>query len=164
VIGFHGSAIENWYSIVNYGLDVKYSADANLFGEGIYLSSNSKVAMNFLKPGATWKLSRLGSNIGCLLACEVVKHPEVKFNEQPSHTFALDNTALPKDYILAKNNHHVQAKYLLVYKHENVTHRGSRWFIILIFYLALLFFISIVRSNKFQRAVANYFKPQYTYV
>ena len=39
---YHGSPLENWNSIVNFGLDKKFQK-MGIFGEGIYLAKNNLV-------------------------------------------------------------------------------------------------------------------------
>jgi hypothetical protein len=42
VFGYHGSPLENWYSILINGFNVKYSKNG-IYGYGIYLAHNNRV-------------------------------------------------------------------------------------------------------------------------
>ena len=41
-IGFHGSALNNFYSILHNGFDLDRSSDESLFGKGIYFAKVTK--------------------------------------------------------------------------------------------------------------------------
>eukprot|EP00755_Sulcionema_specki_P028662 Sspe_Gene.90411::Locus_61973_Transcript_1_1_Confidence_1.000_Length_746::g.90411::m.90411/K00774/PARP16; poly [ADP-ribose] polymerase 16 len=79
--GFHGSKIENWFSILKNGLQnysgTKKQMHGAVFGEGIYLSTALKVACDFSESGMCWKSSEvLGPKLKIVAMCEYVLPPE----------------------------------------------------------------------------------------
>jgi len=120
VIGFHGSPLENFHSILRNGLDHTYGKETSLFGDGIYLSTDRDVAFSFLKPGPNcYSHSLFGARIGCIVCAEVACKPKVvrqslERTGLAGITIETDNS-LPKGYIVSEENECVQAKYILIY-------------------------------------------------
>jgi hypothetical protein len=85
MLGFHGSSLENWYSIVNNGLQnyshTKKMKNGAIFGDGMYFCEDIVVAHDFLVPGNSWKHSNMGKNIGIVCVCEIINHPNVIVNK-----------------------------------------------------------------------------------
>eukprot|EP00051_Salpingoeca_urceolata_P011905 m.148051 g.148051 ORF g.148051 m.148051 type:complete len:377 (+) comp17304_c0_seq3:157-1287(+) len=77
MVAYHGSALENFYSIVRLGFCAHLNK-TSLYGKGTYLSTDLRVCMDFTKPGRSWANSALGSRLTCVAVCDVVKHPDVK--------------------------------------------------------------------------------------
>lgn len=76
-LAYHGSRIENFYSIMKVGLQQHLSADrVVLFGEGIYLTSEITVSAIYAPFGLTWKNSMLGSKHSVIAVCEVINDTE----------------------------------------------------------------------------------------
>lgn len=75
LFAFHGSHIDSFHSILNYGLQQHLSKTA-LFGDGIYLSSEMHVSQAFSPIGAGWDASRCGKEMSCIAICEFVNHPQ----------------------------------------------------------------------------------------
>jgi len=100
-IGFHGSVFENFHSIVRNGLDSTYGKETSLFGEGIYLSEDRDVAYSFLKCGKNYYVNSIfGSQVGCIVCGEVIKHPKhVRISSEKETTgirIGDDEAKLPK--------------------------------------------------------------------
>lgn len=76
-LAYHGSRIENFYSIMKVGLQQHLSADrVVLFGEGIYLTSDITVSAIYAPFGVTWKNSMLGSKHSVIAVCEIINDTE----------------------------------------------------------------------------------------
>jgi len=121
--GYHGSSLENIHSIVRNGLDETYAKKGSIYGEGIYLSENRDVAYNFLVCKKNDVESNiLGTRTGCIAACRVLKHPEVRRYMSKTERGYKDSAILvdgdkqlPKGYVVANNNEYVLVKYVLLY-------------------------------------------------
>lgn len=84
---FHGSKLDSFHSILNYGLQQHLCKQA-VFGEGIYLSSEMNVSLLFSSIGTGWNKSGCGQKLSCMAICEFIEHPEhLQF-----HTKGKDNT------------------------------------------------------------------------
>ncbi|EDV27118.1 uncharacterized protein TRIADDRAFT_54753 [Trichoplax adhaerens] len=78
--GFHGSGVENFFSILHVGL-LSHLNNRSLFGEGTYLSTDLDVSLNFSTTGSTWDKSMIAKSISCVAVCEVIKHPRILANQ-----------------------------------------------------------------------------------
>jgi len=68
------------------------SVQNSLFGHGIYLSSELSVSLPYSPMGYGWGQSSVGSEMSCVALCEIVDHPDVKFQdkgEKQHHTMGL---------------------------------------------------------------------------
>ncbi|CAK8676713.1 unnamed protein product [Clavelina lepadiformis] len=74
---YHGSKTENFHSILRTGLRNNLNK-VSLFGEGIYLSRDMRVCMNYSPISAGWQNSLLGTSLSCIAVCEIIDHPDVK--------------------------------------------------------------------------------------
>lgn len=72
---FHGSKLDSFHSILNYGLQQHLCKQA-VFGEGIYLSSEMNVSLLFSSIGTGWNKSICGKKLSCMAICEFIEHPE----------------------------------------------------------------------------------------
>lgn len=72
---YHGSKVDSFHSILNYGLQ-QHMGKRDLFGHGIYLSSELDVSIAFSPIGLAWKRSDLGKDMSCVALCEYVEHPD----------------------------------------------------------------------------------------
>ena len=139
-LAFHGSPLHNWYSIVSNGLSTSFSRpDESIYGDGIYLSTEPSVAMNFRRSGRTWCQSSLGESLSCLLVAEVLHHPASVArseadgpNGKQMPGVSLDHR-LPRSYILVKNNLHVRARYLILWR-QTAPSRSAKWWLLLVLY------------------------------
>ncbi|CAG2109571.1 unnamed protein product [Medioppia subpectinata] len=68
---FHGSAVENFHSILHNGL-VNCLNKRALYGSGTYVSSQLSVAIEFSPFGFGWNKSLLGKEISCVAVCQVL--------------------------------------------------------------------------------------------
>jgi hypothetical protein len=148
IMGFHGSPLENFHSILRNGLDHTYGKETSLFGDGIYLSSDRDVAFSFLKPGPNcYSHSIFGPRMGCIVCAEVACKPKVvrRSNEQSSLTgitIESDNS-LPKGYIVSEENECVQAKYILIYNNFLAPTSSKNKVCILMAFLYVLFLVAL---------------------
>eukprot|EP00754_Rhynchopus_humris_P004594 Rhum_TRINITY_DN12320_c0_g1::Rhum_TRINITY_DN12320_c0_g1_i1::g.51042::m.51042/K15258/PARP6_8; poly [ADP-ribose] polymerase 6/8 len=94
---FHGSATENWHSIMRNGLvnasGGKLMVNGAAYGSGIYLSPSAAVSLGYSRIGSTVESESrvptkgkggdefIGENIGCMAICEVVNHDIKKSGE-----------------------------------------------------------------------------------
>lgn len=142
-MAFHGSPLHNWYSIVNNGLSTGFCRpDETIFGEGIYLSTDPFVAINFRRSARAWAHSTLGDSLSCLLVAEFLHHPvSVSRSEADGPNgramggVEFDHK-LPRSYVLVKNNLHVRARYLLVWR-QSRNHIRIQWWLLLVLCVAL---------------------------
>ena len=110
-----------------------------LFGEGIYLSTEQSLSLQYSPCGQGWSKSQLGPELSLLAICEVIDHPDVKRKGEyfvckcyfeitmnciskkgskgPS---TVANMAIPDKYILVTNNELVRPRYFLVYTRPKV--------------------------------------------
>lgn len=76
-LAYHGSRIENFYSILKIGLQQHFSSQkVVLFGDGIYLTSEITVSANYAPFGQSWKNSIFGSKHSIIAVCEVINNVE----------------------------------------------------------------------------------------
>lgn len=125
---YHGSRLENFHSIVHYGLQ-QSMCKRSQFGKGIYLSSELGVSLTYSPVGYGWGGSLLGSEISCIALCELVNHPDIKGgdsrdNVQNTLTNAVGD-GVPDKYFVVKNSDLVRVRYLLVYTQEHHTTRTA---------------------------------------
>ncbi|XP_046637789.1 protein mono-ADP-ribosyltransferase PARP16-like [Daphnia pulicaria] len=113
---FHGSRFENFHSILNLGLHQHLNKTA-LFGEGIYLSTEQSLSLQYSPCGQGWSKSQLGPELSLLAICEVIDHPDVKRRGSRPSTGSM---AIPDKYILVTNNELVRPRYFLVYTRPKV--------------------------------------------
>jgi hypothetical protein len=162
--GYHGSPLENIHSILRNGLDVTYAKESSLYGAGIYLSTDRDVAFNFLKYGQNFvPNSRLGDQLGCLVCCEILHHPDVKFSEttmkQTQSIRSLSRPENPRGYVVVPCSDYVLIKYVLVYCNKTSRAKKKRNFfqIVIFFYLFILLFIWYWKSSLSSRLLPTSF-------
>lgn len=112
-VSYHASALDNFHSIVHNGLDVNYSkkADQNLYGEGIYLSTDAGVCMSFISYGRNWANSAFGPRVGAMVGCEVAADPLHVTRGIGDAGGSGQNGGMPEQYVLATDNECVRVKY-----------------------------------------------------
>jgi hypothetical protein len=161
--GYHGSSFENLHSIVRNGLDATYAKETSLFGTGIYLSSDRDVAYGYLKPvlncGAN---SVFGSQVGCIVCCDVARHPDVKHASKEQlkqlKEFSIHSeNDVPRGYIVAPKSEFVLVKYVLVYCNFAPVARKKTNFcqLMLVMYILVILFIWLVKSKYNLRLFFN---------
>lgn len=121
-VGLHGSPFENFYSILHNGLNNHVGRNDNLFGEGIYLSSQLQVACNFARAAPAYRFSRFGQHPMAVLGAEIVNHPDV----QTSQRAAGAASGLPETYYVIRNNEHVRASFVLIFASADRLDQPSR--------------------------------------
>ncbi|XP_034948960.1 uncharacterized protein [Chelonus insularis] len=147
---YHGSRLENFHSILHYGIQQSMSKNGGIFGNGIYLSSELEVSLHWSPAGYGWGGSVIGSDISCVALCELVDHPDVKRgnsgNSGDTLQVALGNK-VPIKYYLVQNSDLVRVRYLLVYSRDTSTTKHTevngviKWF----------------KQNKFLTLLLGYF-------
>jgi Poly(ADP-ribose) polymerase catalytic domain len=131
VLAFHGSALENVHSILTRGLQpggVGFGERRELYGAGIYLSTDLSVAHSFLaysSVGASTSSRSdplLRGRLGCLAVCEVVRDPAAVressscLGDGAARTVSIHSASdLPATYLVVRRATHVRVRYLLLY-------------------------------------------------
>mmetsp|Transcript_9536 Transcript_9536/g.29414 ORF Transcript_9536/g.29414 Transcript_9536/m.29414 type:complete len:270 (-) Transcript_9536:140-949(-) len=145
VLAYHGSALENFHSILTRGLQpggVGFGEPRELYGAGIYFSTELSVAHNFLNYSTAEPLRR--GRMACLAVCEIVREPDVV--REPSSTSTTlsihSSEELPQTYLVVSRASHVRVRYLLVY---DVHHRDP---ILAICSCALLLLLLILWRSR----------------
>ncbi|XP_063981787.1 protein mono-ADP-ribosyltransferase PARP16 [Diachasmimorpha longicaudata] len=146
---YHGSRLENFHSIIHYGIQ-QHMSQPGLFGDGIYLSSELGVCLRFSPVGYSWGGSMLGCEMSCIALCEVVNHPDVKKGDSNGATpkgFAMSvRDKIPNKYYLVQNNDLVRIRYLLVYSQDFSTLKRT----------ASTGIVGWFKQNKFMTFVLGY--------
>jgi len=106
---FHGSAFNNWHSIMRTGLKnlsgTSLMSTGQAYGSGIYMATESNTSIGYARAGSGWQKSIFTDSYGtasyqCLALCEVIN----------------GYTANP--YYVVPNEEHVVTRYLFLY-HSN---------------------------------------------
>merc|ERR1712142_210873 len=161
---FHGSRLDNFHSILHYGLQ-QHRTKVSLFGEGIYLSEDLGVCLAYSSRGVGWSRSMLGNSVSCLALAQVLDHPSVKLHTEDSERGAVEGSEggrVPDKYIVVRNNELLHIRYLLVYKHNVASTRirknkflqlvnDNRMVFLLIAYIGMLALIGLSKSVTVQR-------------
>ena len=122
---FHGSRLDNFYSILNYGLQ-QHLNKTGLFGEGIYLCEDLGVCLSYSSQGLGWSGtlssnnmsiqfsynlhisgSSLGTNVSCVVLTQMLDHPEVKLYSEDRARGSVEGSVggrVPDKYVLVRNN------------------------------------------------------------
>lgn len=100
---YHGSRLDNFYSILIHGLQISLNK-VNLsffpigpgdpdffacfqtaaFGPGVYLSSELNISLSYSPAGYGWGGSHFGNRLSVVALSEMVDHPDVKFQNGSS--------------------------------------------------------------------------------
>lgn len=178
IMGCHGSLLENFHSIVRFGLDESFGRSSSIYGDGIYLSSDIEVAHSFLRPAAHGiEGMSIGDRIGVVIACDVILHPDDVRHEgtAPSARKSLldeSKEQLPPGYIISTSSHLVLNRYLLVTSERNTPEPAARprrylppkaavqWLLVL-FYVLLLVAIWYAKSKTHRIADIKRLANQY---
>ncbi|XP_007904058.1 protein mono-ADP-ribosyltransferase PARP16 [Callorhinchus milii] len=168
IYAFHGSRLENFYSIVHSGLQCHLNK-TSLFGEGTYLTSDLSLALLYSPHGNGWHQSLLGPLLSCVAVCEIIDHPDVKCQVKGKDAGGIDRRRarvknseggdVPQKYFVVTNNQLLRVKYLLIYSEKlhrrRATKRPSwisrhRFIVMMMMYLLLLIIIGACNSPAFQ--------------
>eukprot|EP00049_Salpingoeca_infusionum_P006004 m.100220 g.100220 ORF g.100220 m.100220 type:complete len:247 (+) comp13162_c0_seq1:601-1341(+) len=114
-IAYHGTPVENLYSILNNGFCGSFSR-TQLFGPGTYCSTDLSVCTNFAPTLVLPWQRQLGQRISCICVCEIVNHPEVKKPGQVAMETASQTmpSAIPKHYIIVPNDDHIRLSAVIL--------------------------------------------------
>lgn len=165
--GFHGSSMENWYSILHNSLqnysNTKKMKNGNVFGDGVYFCEDLRVANDFLVPGNAWKKSEiLGSTLGCVCLSEIVKHPSVIVSKE---NIGLSKSSVKNSYIIVPNSSHIRMKYIMIYTHvkdqKKQVQSDLKSYYLIIFYvivLIVLFSYKTIDFHQLKRNLTKFFK------
>ncbi|ELU02619.1 hypothetical protein CAPTEDRAFT_64398, partial [Capitella teleta] len=173
----HGSRLENFHSILHYGLQGHLNKNA-LFGEGTYLSAELSVCFPFAPTGTSWNRSLLGEKLSCIAVCEIIDDDSV-YCHLKSQSFLLilkskiitgsPGGEVPEKYYVVRNNEVMRVKYLLIYAEKkpkkpsfkrSVVHWlfHHKFAVIMILYALILIFVSLYNSRGFHSYVKKFFK------
>ncbi|XP_037046892.1 protein mono-ADP-ribosyltransferase PARP16 [Bradysia coprophila] len=167
LFAFHGSKVDSFYSIVNFGLQ-QHLCKTALFGDGIYLSSEMHVSLSFSPIGSGWKSSLCGNELSCIALCEFVDHPQhlkchIK-DRQPNdgENERKNNQDVPDKYFVITNNDIVRVRYLLMFAklpdkpiqiHQNALMNwiyNNKSIATMIFYAIILLSVGLANSRTGQ--------------
>merc|ERR1719206_1677145 len=154
---FHGSRLDNFHSILHYGLQ-QHRTKVSLFGEGIYLSEDLGVCLAYSSRGVGWTRSMLGNSVSCLALAQVLDHLSVKLHTEDRERGAVEGSEggrVPDKYIVVRNNELLHIRYLLVYKHSSATYslasNRNRMVLLMVAYVIMLALIGLSKSITVQR-------------
>lgn len=169
-ICFHGTRMDNIYSILHMGLLSHFSKNA-LFGEGTYLSQEPSISLHYSPANKTWKKSVIGQRMSCLLVAETINDPnhvKTGINETNNvNNEKSKNSNVPEKYFIVSNNEYVRIKYVLIYAEKAKPKRKNKllqllnenkFALLLLAYSMLLGFIGLMNSRTFHK----YMKLSYT--
>ncbi|XP_048471914.1 protein mono-ADP-ribosyltransferase PARP16 [Rhincodon typus] len=168
IYAFHGSRLENFYSIIHCGLQCHLNK-TSLFGEGTYLTSDLSLALLYSPHGNGWHQSILGPVLSCVAVCEIIDHPDVKCQVKGKDAGGIDRRRarvrnseggdVPQKYFVVTNNQLLRVKYLLIYSEKLHRRRPTKqpsWIsqhsfvVMMMLYLLLLIAIGACNSPTFQ--------------
>lgn len=169
-ISFHGTRMDNIYSILHMGLLSHFSKNA-LFGEGTYLSQEPSISLHYSPANKTWNKSVIGQRMSCLLVAETINDPShVKTGINENSNVGDEkkkSTNVPEKYFIVSNNDYVRVKYVLIYAEKSKPKRKNKllqllnenkFALLLLAYSMLLGFIGLMNSRTFHK----YMKLSYT--
>ncbi|XP_071964908.1 protein mono-ADP-ribosyltransferase PARP16-like [Antedon mediterranea] len=176
---YHGSRLENFYSILHNGLH-SHMNKTSLFGEGTYLSSDLSISLPYSPTCKGWHSSNLGESLSCVAVCEMIDHPDVKCQVKDSKTGSKGRTyaansmggEVPQKYYVVQNNEVIRLKYLLVFGSKVVSKtkvrsadRQPKWvkwirqnsfLVTILFYIMVLLFIGLYNSKNARKFLKKY--------
>lgn len=163
---FHGSSVENFYSIVHNGL-LNIFNKVSAFGEGTYLSTELGVCLNwspsgsFRHAGGNGTLPEMAS---CIAMCEVVKHPSVMSRYQVGGEPNIQGK-VPEKYFIVSNDEYIRIKYVMVYETQKPVVRSRGWLYqhkhMVVLFLYLFFLLAIGASQS--RIIKKFFRKFYNH-
>lgn len=114
IFAWHGSALENWHSILREGLHFETRAHGRAYGDGIYLSNQFGVSLGYTSPArsgaASWPQSML--NMKTMVSLNEVVNCTSQFISSRPH------------YVVNKLDW-IQPRYLFVHTNNNQLCRSS---------------------------------------
>ncbi|KAJ3639501.1 hypothetical protein Zmor_002859 [Zophobas morio] len=168
ILAYHGSAVDNFYSILKVGLQQHFSLEKEvLFGNGIYLSNELSVSAHYAPFGQTWTNSSLGSQHSVIAICELINDIEkVKCRDSQNKKRSLNKDSLheiPEKYFVVTDSDMVRVKYLMVYRQKRVfsvkSYLTEHLFLSLMFiYLVSIIAIGIFSNSSYTRSLKKIFR------
>lgn len=153
VYAYHGTPIENIFTITHNGLTTKYAKDTSLFGSGIYFALDHRVAENFFSMGVNaWKNSVFQGKFGGIFGCEVVdNNKNVRYvgSESSPPSSPGPNSPGKKNYVVVNDEEFCRIKHLMIVTAgTTTTSKKNPCLYLLIIYIMILGFVAILRSFK----------------
>ncbi|CAH0562399.1 unnamed protein product [Brassicogethes aeneus] len=158
---YHGSAMDNFYSILKVGLQQHFSVGREvLFGNGVYLSSEISVCTQYAPFGKTWRNSSLGYKHSIITICEIINDiGKVKCKDAQNKNRSHNDQSygeIPEKYFVVTDSDMLRVKYLMVYSCKNKKSVKSfitkhLFYIILIVYFFMLVVIGFFRDPNWSR-------------
>jgi len=170
---FHGSRLDNWFSILNHGLQ-QHRSKTTLFGSGTYLSHELGMSLLYSTRGVAWEHSALGPSLSCMAIAQVINHPSVKIHSECPTRGRVEGSeggSIPQSYILVRDNQLLNIRYILLYGSETTSptvhasmprNRFTTWVcsnkmaVLLLSYGLLLLLVGLSNSVWFKRIVRKY--------
>lgn len=145
--GFHGSSIENFFSIITNSLqnysDTELMRTGNAFGNGIYLCEDVRVARDFSKGAVIdWKNTTLGSYLSAVVQCKVVGKPHYALKGQ-------QESNEKNRYLIVNRSEDVRIQYVLLFSHfkNEKELESSRKFSYGMIYVYIILLLALIIGN-----------------
>lgn len=148
ISAFHGSHVDNFFSILKFGLQQHFSTEKEtIFGKGIYLSSELSISAHFSPYGQTWKKCSIGSSHSIIAICDIINDVDkVKCKDSKHKGRSINENStgeIPEKYFIVTDNEMVQLRYLMVYKKKKLGKScffsNIYWMSLVLYFLMLLF-------------------------
>jgi len=172
-LGYHGSQLDNFYSILKVGLQQHFGvAKELLYGKGIYLTTEISVSIQYAPFGQSWINSALGTKHSIIAVCEViddiekVKCKDEKFKERAVNQGSISGN-IPDKYFVVTDSDMLRLKYLFVYK-ENSVSTVKSWtynnlaLVLICSYVFILFCIGFFQGPTWARLQGRLYKILYS--
>ncbi|KAF2885797.1 hypothetical protein ILUMI_20380 [Ignelater luminosus] len=172
-LGYHGSQLDNFYSILKVGLQQHFGiAKELLYGKGIYLTSEITVSMTYAPFSLSWVHSTLGGRKSIIAVCEViddidkVKCKDAKFKERAVNQGSISGS-IPDKYFVVTDSDMVRLKYLFVYKKDSAFTMKS-WIynnltlVLIVLYVIILFCIGFFQGPTWARIQNRLYRMIYS--
>mmetsp|Transcript_49046 Transcript_49046/g.153997 ORF Transcript_49046/g.153997 Transcript_49046/m.153997 type:complete len:225 (-) Transcript_49046:1119-1793(-) len=117
---FHGSSLENFHCILRCGLksfsgNKERMSTGDVFGEGVYLSSDIRLASSFAKRGMAWEKSSIGKFLTVVACCRVVLHPSVKRRKETVKVGNRPMDEFPHTYYVVREPRYIMTTSLIIF-------------------------------------------------
>ncbi|CAH2102565.1 unnamed protein product [Euphydryas editha] len=134
---YHGNRLENFFSILNFGLQ-QHLNKMTLMGSGVYLSSELSLCLPYSHGGFGWGASCIGGHLSCVAMCEVIDAPEginyqkpvtnegdTAYEGEKNNTSGDQNLGTRLVHYVVTNCDLIKVRYLLVYAKQPTSMRFS---------------------------------------
>ncbi|KAF5294489.1 hypothetical protein FQR65_LT01615 [Abscondita terminalis] len=173
-LAYHGSQLDNFYSILKVGLQHHLSIGKELlYGKGIYLTTEILISMPYAPFGVTWSKSCLADKISVIAVCEVIDDlDKVKCKDSNCKERAVNQDSLsgniPEKYFVITDSDMIRLKYLFVYKENTINFLESWIFkniavVLICTYLFLLFCIGFFQGPTWPIVKRHLYKMLYSH-